>query len=222
MKTNIKKQRIIGILGIGMAVLLVSCTGEVKEKLKKAKQGISNVTTMAESAQEAKEDIEKLKDAIPLTNEELKQWLPESLKGWKRTSFGVGKTGYMNMASIEGSFTKEIEHESDKGQMETVKQKFSVSIVDGAGPTGSLMIAGLGMAGKMDMEEETEYKHSKGVEANGIEARQTFHKKRNETALQFVYKKRFGVMIRGVKMSPEETWSMLEKLDFDGLTEMAE
>lgn len=216
------KTKIHLLTGIALAVLtLASCMGEVKDKLKQAKQGVSDVTTIAKNAQQAKEDIEKLKDAEPLTNEELKQWLPETLNGWKRTSFGVGKTGYMNVASIEAAFTKAIQQENDSGESETVKQKFSVSIIDGAGPTGSVMIAGLGMAGKMDIEEENEYRHSKGVEVNGIKARQTFHKKRSETALQFVYKKRFGIIINGVKMNPEETWTMLEELDLEDLVERA-
>ncbi|NNE76739.1 MAG: hypothetical protein HKN31_06660 [Pricia sp.] len=204
-----------------LVMALSSCLSEAKEKLKRAKQGISDVTAIAESAQQAKEDIEILKDAVPLTNQELKEWLPQSLDGWERTSLGVGKTGYINVASIEGGFTNEIEWENEKGESETIKQKFSVSIVDGAGPTGSIMIAGLGMAGKMDMEEENEYKHSKSLEVKGIKAQQTFHKKRNETALQFVYKKRFGIMVNSVKMNPEETWAMLEKLDLDRLNEMA-
>jgi len=71
-----------------------SCMGEVKEKLKKAKQGVSNVTTIAEKAKEAKEEIENLKDATPLTNEELKEWLPESIGDFERTGFKVGAAGF--------------------------------------------------------------------------------------------------------------------------------
>lgn len=210
-------------LGILIVIFtLVSCSGEVKEKLKKVKQNVSNVTTLADRAREANADFEKLKDAVPLTNEQLKQWLPESLNGWERTSFGVGKTGYMNVASIEGGFTNEIVLESATGESETVRQKFSVSIVDGAGPSGSIMIAGLGMAAKMDMEEENEHKHTIVVTVMSIRAQQTFHKKRNETALRFVYDKRFGVLVSGVNLDPDETWAMVEKLDLKKLTDTTE
>lgn len=210
-------------LGILIVIFtLVSCSGEVKEKLKKVKQNVSNVTTLADRAKEANADFEKLKDAVPLTNEQLKQWLPESLNGWERTSFGVGKTGYMNVASIEGGFTNEIVLESATGESETVRQKFSVSIVDGAGSSGSIMITGLGMAAKMDMEEENEHKHTIVITVMDIRAQQTFHKKRNETVLQFVYNRRFGVMANGLKMNPEETWAMVEKLNLKKLTDTAE
>jgi len=193
------------------ATVLLSCKGEVKEKLKKAKQGVSNVTTIAEKAQEAKEEMENLKDALPLTNEEMKEWLPESIEDLERTGFKVGAAGYANVSSIEGTYKS-----NDKDQ------QFKVTIIDGAGPAGSMMIAGLGMAAKMDMEQEDENKHVQSVKVNGIQAQQTFHKKRNETALQFVVKKRFGVMINGVKMDPDETLKLIQKLDLDKLEDLTE
>jgi len=188
--------------------VLGSCMGEVKEKLKNAKQGVSNVTTIAEKAKEAKEDIEKLKNATPLTNEELKEWLAESIGNFERTGFKVGAAGYANVASIEGTF-----------ELDAQDKKFMVSVIDGAGPAGSMIIAGLGMATKMDMEQEDENKHVKAVTVGDIRAQQTFHKKRNETALQFVVDNRFGVMINGVKMNPDETWKMVEKLNLNSLAQ---
>jgi hypothetical protein len=199
--------------------------GEVKKKLKKAKQGVSNVTAIAETAKEAKENINKLKDAKPLTNEELKEWLPESLGGWQRSGFKVGTTGYMHVASIEGTYKigkGEVSNEIDLQDGEVVEKKLTINIIDGAGPSGSMIIAGLGMASKMDMEEETEYKHTQGVTINGIRAQQTFHKIKRKTALQFVYENRFGVMVNGVNLDPNETWAMLENLDFEDLAKKAE
>lgn len=208
------KTRALVIMTLTAAFILgtfSSCMGEVKEKLKKAKQGVSNVATVAEKAQEAKEDIERLKDAVPLTNAEMKEWLPEKIGSLQRTAFKVGAAGYANVASVEGTY-----------KMEGENRQIKVTIIDGAGPSGSMMIAGLGMASKMDMEEETEHKHTKSVTVNGIRAQQTFHKKRNETALQFVFEKRFGVMVNGVQLDPDETWKMVEKLDLEELEEMTD
>lgn len=199
------------IIAVVVLMTISSCMGEVKEKLKKAKQGVSNVTTIAEKAQEAKEDIENLKDAIPLTNEELKDWLPESIEGFERTGFKVGAAGYTNVASIEGTY----KHEAKE-------QKFTVNVIDGAGPAGSMMIAGIGMAAKMDMEQEDENKHTEAVTVGDVRAQQTLHKKRNVTVLQFVVDKRFGVMVNGVKMNPDETWKMVERLNLDDLTDLTE
>lgn len=191
---------------IMLLIVFSSCMGEVKEKLKKAKQGVSNVTTIAEKAQEAKKDIENLKNATPLTNEELKEWLPRSIGNFERTGFKVGAAGYANVASIEGTY-----------KLTEQDEKFTVSIIDGAGPAGSMIIASFGMAAEMDMEQEDENKHTKAVTVGDIRAQQTFYKKRNETALQFVVNNRFGVMVNGVKMNPDETWKMVEKLNLGDL-----
>lgn len=204
-KVNPYALSIIGLL------LFTSCIGEVKEKLKTAKNEVSNVMTIAEKAQEAKEDIENLKDATPLTNEEFKKWLPETVGGLERTGFKVGAAGYANVASIEGTY-----------KLEAEEQKLKVNIIDGAGPAGGMMIAGLAMATKMDMEQEDEYKHIKAVEVDGIRAQQTFHKKRNETALQFVVDNRFGVMVNGVNMDPGQTWGIVEELDLNELADLNE
>lgn len=97
-----------------------------------------------------------------------------------------------------------------------------MTLIDGAGPSAGMMIAGLGMASKMDMEEETEHKHTLSVNVDGIRAQQTFHKKRNETALQFVFERRFGVMVNSIRMNPNETWKMVEKLDLAELNKSIE
>lgn len=196
-----------------LCVLLTSCSGEVKEKLKKAKQGVSNLGTLAEKAKEAKEEIEKLKDATPLTNEELKGWLPEDIDDLQRTGFKVGAAGYANVASIEGTYKLKAED----GELGEEDGQLKVTVIDGAGPSGSMMIAGMGMAAKMDMEQEDEHKHIKSVSVDGITAQQTFHKRRNETALQFVIEKRFGVMVNGINMDPEETWALVGRLKLETL-----
>ncbi len=191
-----------------MAITVVSCKKETRDKIKQAKQVISNTTTVVEKAKAAEEEMSELKDAVSLTNTDLKEWLPESLEGLKRTGFKVGAAGYMNVASIEGTFKSE---DNDK--------KLSIQIIDGAGKMGSVMIASLGFASKMDMEEEDENRHLKTVDVNGIKAQQTYLKKRNETKVQFVYKKRFGVIVDGLDMSPEETWEAIEKLNLEELVD---
>jgi len=207
--TNIIPKASAFVLFTFAVITMTSCMGEVKEKLKKAKQGVSNVTTIAEKAQQAQEDIENLKDAMPLTNEELKKWLPESIEDFERTGFKVGAAGYANVASIEGTY----KHEADE-------QKLTVNVIDGAGQAGSMMIAGMGMTAKMDMEQEDEHRHIKAVKVDGIRVQQIFHKKRNETVLQFVVDKRFGTIINGVNMKPDETWKMVEKLNLNALSDL--
>ncbi len=204
-----KTQYTLLILGL-CAFLWIGCDSETRENLSKAKDNISTVSDMVSSAQEAKEDSEKLKELTPLTNDQLKEWLPESLNGMDRTGFVVGKTGYMNVASIEGTFTGED------------GQKFEINVIDGAGETGSILMTGLGMASKMDMEQEDESKHLKTVTVNSIRAQQTYYKKRDDTQIQFVYNDRFGVIVNSKDMNPEATWALIDKIGLDKLSDMAE
>lgn len=190
---------------------LTSCLGEAKEKFSKAKEGVSNATTFVKEAQKVEGRIEKLKNATPLTNEQLKEWLPESLDALERTGFKVGQAGMYQVNSVEGTYKK-------TGS----KQKFNVMIIDGAGPTGSMMAAGYGMFGTMEMETEDEYKHQQTVTVDGIKAQQTYKKKANNTQLVFAYEERFLITINATDMNADKTWKMTQKLDLADLADLAE
>jgi hypothetical protein len=205
MKTTIKIT-----LGCILLFVLTSCLGEAKEKFNKAKDGVSNATTFVKEAQKAEEKIERLRKMKPLSNEQLKVWLPKKLNGMERTGFKVGQAGYAGMNSVEGTFKK------GKG-----RQKFKVSLIDGAGPTGSMMATGYSMFGNMDMEVEDENKHQQTVTVDGIKTQQTYKKKANNTQLMFAYDERFLITIDATDMSVDETWQMTKKLDFKELVDLA-
>jgi len=217
MKTTFKKikdqaKRAQGLFVMtAMIFSLGSCMGEVKEKLKTAKKGVLNATTFVKEAQKVEGKIEKLKEAVPLTNEQLKDWLPEKLGSLDRTGFKVGQAGMYQVNSVEGTF------KNTEG-----KQKFNVTVIDGAGPTGSMMAASYGLLGNFDMEEEDEYKHKKTVEVDGIKAQQTYKKRANDTQLLFAYQERFLVTINASDMNVDETWRTVEKMNFETLVDLTE
>ncbi|MBU2948113.1 hypothetical protein [Zobellia uliginosa] len=194
-----------------IALLLVSlffgsCVGEVKDKLSKAKEGVSNATAFVKEARKAEGRIEKLKSTTPLTNGELREWLPENLGNLKRTGFKIGQAGMYQVNSVEGTY-----------KMSEEKKKFKVVVIDGAGPTGSMMAASYGLLGNFEMETEDEFKHQQTVEVNGVKAQQTYKKKTNDTQLMFAYEERFFVTVNGSDMLPDETWGMVEKLKLEEL-----
>ncbi|MDO6516313.1 hypothetical protein [Zobellia uliginosa] len=194
-----------------MLLGLNSCLGEAKEKLDKAKEGITNTSTLVKEARNVEGRIKKLKDAVPLSSDELKGWLPEKLSDMQRTAFKVGPMGMYKVNSVEATY-----------EDTTNEKKFKVSVIDGAGPIGSTMAAGFGMLGNYDMEEEDALKHRQTVEVKGIKAQQTYMKKSNDTQLMFSYDERFLVTINAAKMQPDETWALVHKLDLSDLTDMAE
>ncbi|MFH4968063.1 hypothetical protein V8G61_07645 [Gaetbulibacter sp. M240] len=196
------KTLLLGILAISA---ITACKNETADKIRNAQQNISNITDMVSNAKESQKKAEKLKELEPLTNEELKAWLPESVDGLNRTGFKVGKAGYLNVASIEGTYK------------EPEGKQLRVEIIDGAGQMGSTLITGMGMSTNMEMEEESESRHIKTVTVNDIRAKQTYHKKRDDTDLQFVYKDRLIVMVNAKDMDPEATWNLIEKLNLNQL-----
>jgi len=208
----------ISVLGLVLLVLN-SCFNDVKEKYNQAKKGISNTSIIVNEAQKVEARIDKLKNTTPLTNEQLKAWLPEYLESFKRQGFKVGKTAYANVASIQGTYV--LVHEETLGEHlkpEYTEKKFIVNITDGAGPTGGIMISALQMAVKVDVEEENDHKHLKSVTVNGIKAQETYFKKKNSTDIQFIFKDRFGVTINAKNMMPEETWQLVKELNLKQLT----
>ena len=203
----------IGKYVVLVVVLMVfeCCVGEVKEKLSKATEGVSNVSAFVKEARKVEGRIEKLKDATPLTNEQLKDWLPPNLGDLERTGFKVGQAGMYQVNSVEGTF-----------KMLDSKKKLTIMIIDGAGPTGSMMASGYGLLGNFEMETEDEYQHQQTVEVNDIRAQQTYKKKSNDTQLIFAFAERFLVTVNANDMLPDETWDMVDNLELEQLTDMAE
>ncbi|MAU15360.1 MAG: hypothetical protein CMH46_07455 [Muricauda sp.] len=197
------KNTVIVIMAL---VSFIACKKETRDQLKKAKQEVSNATKIISNAKEIQEESAKLKEVTPLTNEELKTWLPEKVADLSRTGFKVGKTGYMNVASIEGTYKAEDGRE------------LRVEIMDGAGEIGSALMVGMGAANKMEVEEEDERKHLQTITKNGVKAKQTYYKKRDDTELQFIYSGRFMVIVRAKDTKPEKTWELVEKLNLESLT----
>lgn len=194
-----------------LALILTSCLGEAKEKFNKAKEGVSNATTIVKEAQKVEGRMEKLKNETALTNNQLKAWLPKEINDLKRTGFKVGQGGFAGVNSVEGTY------KASEG-----KKTFNVAIVDGAGPTGGVMAAGYGVLGNLEMETEDEYKHQQTVTVDGIKAQQTYFKKTNKTQLLFMYGERFLVTINATEMDMVETWEMVEKLDLKELVDLTE
>ena len=193
---------------IGMLVMLtmiMACKNETKDKFKEAKDGIGNVANILSTTREAQEASAKLKEMEPIANDALKAWLPESVGDLDRTGYKIGKAGYLNVSSIEGTYKNGDDRE------------FKVEILDGAGEMGSVLFTSMNMASKMEVEEEDEHKHLQTITRDGIRAKQTYFKKRNKTELQFTYRERLVVMVNAKEFVPEDTWGFVDELNLEDL-----
>ncbi|NER19063.1 hypothetical protein [Spongiivirga citrea] len=191
---------------VGVLLFAVACTEEAKKNIKDAKQVVSATTSYAKDVTSMQKEIERLQKLTPVTNEQLKAWLPESVGNLNRTGFKIGQGAYMKISMIEGTYMGD-----DR------KKKINITIMDGAGPTGSAMVPGYGLLGNFETEVEDERKHLQTVTVNGIKAKQTYYKKRNGTQLMFIYNKRFIVTVNSNNMDVDETWGAVKKMQLNKL-----
>lgn len=194
-------------LTIFLAVsLLLACDNPVSKKIKETKKGLENTTNAYKELNKMGDDIKELQTVEPLTNEEMKAWLPDQINGMKRTGYKAGQTAYMQIASIEATYRNE-----DKSKT------FKVNVLDGAGEMGASATAGVRMMLSMDMEEEDEYKTRRTVTKGDVKAIEEYRKTRNSTSIQLMHGKRFYIQANGTNMDVDETWDAIDELDLEDL-----
>lgn len=187
--------------------LFVGCKDNpVSKKIKETKQSVSNTKNAMEEAKEMQKDIEALKEVTPLTNDELKAWLPDEINGMKRTKFTAGQASFMKIASIEATYESE-----DKSK------KFKIQVLDGAGEMGAAATAGIRILLSQDFEEETESSIKKTVKRNGVKVIEEYNKNSNNSSIQFLQDERFFINAQGTDMDLDETWDVIKKLDVEDL-----
>lgn len=194
--------------------LFVSCGGSNSSGDKgtenKKEEGVlsqlSNATSAIKSLGDAGKDMEKLQKMTPLTNDQLKAWLPEEINGLKRISYSAGDASAMGLASIDATFAN-----ADKSK------KIKVAVFDGAGKAGSAMISLLNIQLSQDFDREDEYKIEKTVKHNGTKAIMEFNKRDSTTEIHFLQDGRFSIDVTGTHMDAGEVWKAIEALKPDKL-----
>ncbi len=195
------------VLALFVFSAMISCKDNpVSKKIKEAKENVSNTTNAVQEMSKMQEDIEELQKTTPLTNEELKSWLPEKISGMKRISYKAGQAGMMNISSIEAAYTNE-----DKSK------KFTINIIDGAGQVGAAATAGMRMVMSQDFEEEDENGSRKTVTKNGRKAIVEYRSGNNNSKIQFMEGNRFYLEAQGNNMDVEETWDAIDELNMEKL-----
>ncbi len=191
-----------------LSVVLFGCKDNpVSKKIKETKNAVSNSKKAVDELSTMQEDIQELQNVTPLTNEEMKAWLPDNVLGMKRTAYKAGQVSYLKIANIEATFSNE-----DKSKT------FTVNIMDGAGEMGASATAGARMVLSMDMEEETETYTKKTIKKDDMKAMEEYQKKNNKTVIQLMHGKRFYVQINAKGMNPNETWDAIEDLNLEDLS----
>jgi len=190
------------LMALFVLSVIISCKDNpVSKKIKETKQNVSNTTNAVQEMTKMQDDVKDLQEMTPLTNEELKSWLPDEVKGMKRISYKAGQTGMMGISSLEAAYANE-----DKSK------KFSISVIDGAGQMGAAATMGIRMVMSQDFEEEDEYRTRKTVTKNGKKAIEEYEIKNNNSEIQYLEGNRFYLQASGKNMDMDETWEAIDKL----------
>ncbi|SRX72353.1 hypothetical protein [Aequorivita antarctica] len=195
------------VLALFIFSAFVSCKDNpVSKKIKETKEAVSNTTNAVEEMTKMQDDIKELQEITPLTNAELKSWLPDEVNGMKRISYKAGQAGMMGIASIEAAYANE-----DKSK------KFSINIIDGAGQVGAAATAGMRMVMSQDFEEESENGSRRTVTKNGTKAIEEYRSGNNNSTIQLMEGNRFYLEAKGNNMDLDETWDAIDEIDLDKL-----
>lgn len=188
------------------ALLLVACDNPVSKKIKETKEQVTNSTKAVKEVTKMQDDILELQEMEPLTNEELKSWLPDEVLGMKRIGFKAGQMGIVQIASVEATYANE-----DKSK------KFKIEVIDGAGAIGAAATTAMRMRLSQEFEEETEYKTERSVTKKGMKAIEEYRKEQNNSTIEFMRDRRFYMKATGTNMDIEETWDAIDEIDVEDL-----
>jgi hypothetical protein len=141
------------VLSLALVLALAGCGGKDEAGNEKASIGdaisaVSKLDDVADASKNMEKHMEELKKLTPLTNEQLKSVLPDSMGGVARSSFEISSAVGLHLADAK--------YEKDT-------QSIGLQVNDGSGEMGASMVAMVELATAMGGETETQTGYTKLV-----------------------------------------------------------
>lgn len=171
-------------------------------KIKAATKAVRNQSKNVKNLKSTFEEAQKLTEIEPIDQAKLKEWLPKTVKNYKRTGYKTGELSMMGTASFNSTFTDEQDGQKTIG----------FDLVDGAGSFAATTIAGFNHTLGLDREEETEQSYVKTVEKQGYTAVEEQNNLTQFARVTFVHKGRFLLTLEGRNQTAEELWEFVKEL----------
>ena len=197
------------IILLAALISLFACKNEADKTnepgIMDAVEGINSLSKAGDAIKDNEKKIEALKKLQPISKETFKEILVEQLGDLKRSSFTIG-------GLVEGLGTGIASYgENDK----TV----NVTIFDGAGESGSAMVAGTYMLLAMDTESVDKTNTQKTEEIDGVKCLTTNNSDPEQlrSMITFIHNERFQVTVEGNKMQLNELKKYKKQLDLSKL-----
>ena len=148
-----------------------------------------------------------LTSKIPVTREELKNWIPIGVGDFKISKTVIGYKESVDMSAIKATYSH---------QIDSSKQIF-LEVLDGAGPVASVLLAGSIQKLNLDFEERKGDGFSRIHERNGQRVWEAESSSLGVAEIEFIHAGRFLVSVKGNYLRSEDLWVFSDKLDFNGL-----
>ena len=199
------------ILSVSLLVM-ASCSKE-KESEKESTSigdvfnGVKTMNTLSNSMEDIQKNTERLQKLTPISNDELKAVLPETLLGLPRVSFSVGDNSMMKISSAEAEYKDEN------------NKNIKLKVLDGAGETGSAMISILMMGLTSNSEKTTQDGFEKMGDFNGTKAqiKETNRESGVDSEINYILKDRYMITIEGDGYTTEELKKVMDLINGSSL-----
>lgn len=171
------------------------------------KKDSAQKTSIEKSEKTTQMSMQDLTSIIPITREQLKNWIPNQIGEYKIIKTVIGYKESVDMSAIKGTYS----HQSD------LSKQVVMEILDGAGPVASVLLSGSIQKLNLDFEELKNEGYSKIYKRNGHRVWEVENIREQTSELEFIHEGRFLVSLKGQNLRNEELWSFAEYLDFKTL-----
>ena len=171
------------------------------DNAKEIKQDVSNTSKAAKGLLSAQKNAKRLAKLTPVSKDQIKAWMPEELEDLKRSSFSISK---------EIGMACKLVFDGDNGK------KIKINIIDGAG-SGAPMMSMFSVMQNLDIDKETDRGYERTQKMGGQNVYVTYNKSDNyeKSKIQCLVNDRFGIEANAWKMTPEELWEYIQKLEIE-------
>lgn len=163
-----------------------------------------------DGAQSTDQKQEETKKVEPVDFRKLKELLPESVGGVKRSEAKGEKAGFGDQKISQANG----EYSADNNEASA-----TVSIIDYGGIPGAA--AGFAAWTQMDIDNESDDEYTKTVTVAGIKALETYNTKEKHGSIQFLVASRFIVNIELHSIAAEELQKTMNEMKLKDLEALA-
>ncbi len=139
---------------------------------------------------------------IPMSNEQLKKWIPEKVGRMEQRKLIVGHKQGMEMSGVLATY----QEEGSSGK------QISLEVLDGAGATGAVMLKSIAQKLEVDYNEKMNSGYSRIYEREGIRVWEKFNSEEHLSEIEFVLQDRYHFIFKGYGIEMNELWIFVRQV----------